>query len=56
MHVANRHNPGVLAVSLAWGAEQVAILASMGTPGSRRENEETLKNSLQSELAAIAGE
>ena len=49
-------NTEVLSVSLAWDAEQVAILDSMGTPGSLRDIEEILKNSLQRELAAIAGE
>lgn len=46
----------VLAVDLAWDGEQVAALDLMGTPGSLRDIEETLKNSLQRELATIAGE
>ena len=46
----------VLAVELAWDGEQVAALDLMGTPGSLRDIEETLKNSLQRELATIAGE
>ena len=45
-----------LAVSLAWDSEQVENFRDIGSPASLREMEEMLKQSLQRELATIAGE